>query len=639
MAISIGRALGSAIAGTLKGAAESVEAEDKERKDLTKLTVNSAMKRYAELEDERKKRMQLIEAEDNAVKALKGQTITLIDGKKSVITEAQARAAIRRYGVQETNKLILSDQIQFGTEGAVSPGKDVERTVVATDALEQAIPEDSGILSRGRYESVQKQTKQMLSAMGIDPKNVVLPGQKEVSNVVIEAGPGTTKTSRDAKYTNIPGIAGGMVTQVTRESLDGSIETRYEDLLGNDVSDVITQALSNKENDYKIADSYDAVSTEIDIREMGLAFNIGSDGQVKALNYEIAYTDSGQKLRSDSTGKFSIPVKDPNILTLTASQIQSLGGMDGVKATFDVLGKEGRAAYKDFNERVEAFENLTTVISENVDLLETHGNKLVTDVGQLAQLGAYVENNFGVAIDFAGDFIEVSVLEEAYNAVSGDVDNLQSQLESADPKDKLAIAQKIYAANQIILAYNYAKSTGDTRISNQDFDAFIKTVSAGSKESQKAIYQSRLKQALSGVNSSYKTLTQYTSMAGSGGTKILNSISEDRSIASLSTKVDSMFESTVPTRSEQQIVEEVSTNIDKAKQFRADTVLYNPKTNQLTNSNDPDRITVIAVLDSNGNLVLGTDNQPIIETDPNADAKYVESMIPAMIGNDLIKVK
>ena len=629
--MSWAKGIAAALTGTLEGFAEAAVKEDEKRDELTKVTLAQAMKNIEQAKELARTAQEEKKLEDETVDALMSYKV----GNEAV-TRAQATAAYRQYG-KNAASMLLQGQLEFEGAGELNPIQPVKRGTTDLTAIE-GMGAGGGMFSKGRFESVSKNTKSLLQSMGYDPAGVdVVQKSKIAGDLVVKPGAGLNKVTTDDKYTNVPGVQGGMVRTVTSQSPTGQITTRFTDLFGRDVTEEMQQGLQGGK--YRIADSADALFGG-DIKEIGLAFVFQDDGSVKPAGYDMAYTDDGRRLKVGTSGKFDTEITDSNVVSLTSTQVAALGGASGVMETFDKLGKEGRKAYQDFNERAEAFESLTTVVTENMELLDIHGNKLVTDVGQLAQVGAYLENNFGVAIDFAGEFIEVSALKEAYDAVSGDVSGLKQQLSTTtDPKAKLAIAQKIYAANQVILAYNYAKSTGDTRISNQDFDAFIKTVSAGSKESQQAIYQSRMKQALSGVSSSYKTLSQYTSMAGTAGESILKSIPQDRTTAAFSTKVDSMFDSTVPARSEQQIVEEVTNNIDQAKQFRADKVLYNPNTNQRTDSSDPDAVTVIAVLDSSGNLVLGTDNQPIIETDPNADAKFVQGLIPSMIGNGLIKVK
>lgn len=628
MALNFGRALGYALKGTLEGVAEGAQAEDKKRDELTKVTLSTALQRYNELDDDRKKRMLEIESENNAVKALKGQVITLKDGSKDVITEAQARAAIRRYGAPKLNELLLTESIKFGTEGKITEGQGTERSLLNLEAMQEAGGESASWLAKGRYESVAQNTERALRSMGIDPKSVVIPGMKEVSGVDIVAGEGTNKVTTNNKYTNIPGLAGGMVTQVNSLSIDGKLTTSYRDLMGQDVTDVVTTALSGSDKKLKIVDNYAALQEDLGYKGKGLAFRYNEDGTFKFQGYEVVYTNDGRQLRKgEGSETFDTPVTDANVITMPASTVAEAGGTSAIESAMDKIGKEGRKAFQEYQTQAEALEYVENVFGRNIELLKIHGDDLVSDIGSFANLVTYLQTNISSGIrvlsDELGEYIDLSGVD--IGRAEERVKNIRSQMESATPDKKLSLARDLYDANQIVAAYYYAKSTGDTRISNADFDQFFKTVSAGTAAGQMAVYKDRMNQAAGAVKSKYTTLTSYL-----GGTdassldatdkamrsRVLGSIPDSRLPENIDSRITTMFDQDVATKTTQQVAEEIDDAEKRAKNYGVQLRYINPNTGQLTTNTDPAGVSAYVILDKQGNPALGTaSNKPFFFPD------------------------
>jgi len=628
MALNFGRALGYALKGTLEGVAEGAQAEDKKRDELTKVTLSTALQRYNELDDDRKKRMLEIESENNAVKALKGQVITLKDGSKDVITEAQARAAIRRYGAPKLNELLLTESIKFGTEGKITEGQGTERSLLNLEAMQEAGGESASWLAKGRYESVAQNTERALRSMGIDPKSVVIPGMKEVSGVDIVAGEGTNKVTTNNKYTNIPGLAGGMVTQVNSLSIDGKLTTSYRDLMGQDVTDVVTTALSGSDKKLKIVDNYAALQEDLGYKGKGLAFRYNEDGTFKFQGYEVVYTNDGRQLRKgEGSETFDTPVTDANVITMPASTVAEAGGTSAIESAMDKIGKEGRKAFQEYQTQAEALEYVENVFGRNIELLKIHGDDLVSDIGSFANLVTYLQTNISSGIrvlsDELGEYIDLSGVD--IGRAEERVKNIRSQMESATPDKKLSLARDLYDANQIVAAYYYAKSTGDTRISNADFDQFFKTVSAGTAAGQMAVYKDRMNQAAGAVKSKYTTLTSY--LGGTDASKldatdkamrsrVLGSIPDSRLPENIDSRITTMFDQDVATKTTQQVAEEIDDAEKRAKNYGVQLRYINPNTGQLTTNTDPAGVSAYVILDKQGNPALGTaSNKPFFFPD------------------------
>lgn len=637
--MSIARGIAAALAGGLGGLAEAAKREDEKRDELSKVTLSQAMKNIEQAKTLAQKAQAEKKLEDETVEVLMAHQV---NGQP--VTRAQATAAYRQFG-GDAAKLLLQNQIEFEGQGELNPVQPLKRGTVDIQAVGDL--ETRGLFADGRYESVANKTKALLQSMGYDPAGVDVQQRAKVSGVVIKAGKGLDKITSDSKYTNLPGIMGGMVTQVVREDTTGNRTTSYVDLTGQDVTEKISAGLKNP--DYKIADSYEAIADDLNIREMGLAFRVKADGSVETLDFEVAYTKDGRRLRTGDSGKFDTAITDTNIVTLTSSQVAALGGANGVSESFDKLGKDGRKAFQEFNAQAESYEYLETVFQENLDLLAIHDDALVAPVGAVSEWVEFAKVNLGVAVevtkDAAGelgiefDGIDIGLFER-------EVDNLQAQhAEEQDPEKKLSIARKLYAANQVISAYYYAKSTGDTRISNQDFDQFLKTVGGGSAASQKAMYKSRLNQAKTALNSKFTTLNTYLPQGEDISQSdqlfkenITKAISTAKRLpAEIDARYETMFDADVRTATVETIVDEIEEATAQAEKYDIlPAALINPNTGELTDSSDPDRVTAVVVINKDTGKIMTTPNgDPIYDT-TGISADTMRNKLAVMIQNNLL---
>lgn len=636
-----GRKLLAAATGTMTGLAEVAEKEDETRKDLTKTVLNTAITRWGKLEDERAKSQAKIDAEDAAVKALSGQTIDLKDGGKAIITEAQARKAIQRYGADNVNSMILQKQISFSGEGEVKAGAGQTRELLNLEQIQksgEAMGQTGGLFAKDRYASVADNTTSMLQAMGIDPKSVVIPTAKEVSGVEVFAGPGTDKVSKESLYTDIPGISGKMVNKVTRQSIDGALTTSYIDLLGNDVTDTITQGLQDKKSEYKLVKDYSDLSDDINIRTSGLAFKMTKDGRPIAQNYSVVYTKDGRVLKQGESGKFDTPVTDPEIMTLPASVVSALGP-DGLDGAFDALGKPGRKAYEDFNGQSEAFGRAINIVSNQMKLFNSleNPNSLVADVGAFATFKDYVMTEFGVALQFVEEegqkFLDLSPTEQA--VLENRRDQLEKDMKSQTGEIRLGTARRLYQANQILFAYSSARAvTNDTRISNQDFDLFFKTVSGQNADTQIAIYHNRLLDAKVAVGEMYTSLKTAVDIADNeNANKILSAIPEGRTAPGMDARINEAMGSDAPKRTTKEVQEESNDIRNVYDKVVIRPEVLNPNTFQI----DPNGVEAYVAY-VNGKRMITTNNDIVLTTDvANTTKDDLKREVLGMLQNKLIK--
>ena len=632
-----GRKLLAAATGTMTGLAEVAEKEDETRKDLTKTVLNTAITRWGKLEDERAKSQAKIDAEDAAVKALSEQPIQLKDGGMAIITEAQARKAIQRYGAETVNSMILQKQISFSGAGEVKAGAGQTRELLNLEQIQksgEAMGQTGGLFSKDRYKSVSENTTAMLQAMGIDPKSVVIPTDKEVSGVQIFTGPGTDKVSKESLYTDIPGISGKMVNKVTRQSIDGKLTTSYLDLLGNDVTEIITQGLQDKKSDYKLVTNFSDLQDDMNIRTSGMAFQVTDTGKITPLNFDVVYTKDGGVFRKGDSGRYDVPVTEKNIMTLPSSIVTALG--DDVTDVFDALGKTGRKAFEDFNAQAEAFGRATHVVSNQMELLNEHGNALVADVGAFATFKDYVMSNFGVALEFVEgqQFLELDDGNRAILQNKRDqyLKNLDTE---TDPKKRLATAIRLYQANQILFAYASARAvTNDTRISNQDFDLFFKTVSGDTAVTQKAIYHNRLADAKIAVNEMYTSLKSVVDASGNESAKnVLTAIPESRTASGMDCRIIEVMGTDTPERTIQEVQEESTDirNVYDKVEVRLEKV--NPNTFQI----DPNGVEAYVAY-ANGKRMITTNDDVVLTTDiANTTKDDLKREALGMLQNKLIK--
>jgi hypothetical protein len=626
----------AAASGAAQGAAEVFEAEDKYRKDLSNTVLSVAIKEAAKRDDRIIEEQAKIDEEDAVVESLKGQQVPMKDGTTKTITEAQARQAYRRYGKQ-LHGLLLENKLTFGGTGTVGEGAAKKKSLLDLTQIEQAETGKGTGISTGRYDSVAETTSAALRAMNINPDAVDLPTRKAVSNVEIMAGAGTDKVTRESLYTNVPGIAGQAVTKVNKLSIDGKLTTSYEDLLGNDVTTVIKNAISSdKTKQFKVVKNYSDLSDDINVRTSGLAFKISKDGRPIAQTYSVVYTKDGRVLKQGESGKFDTPVTDPDIMTLPASVVSALGP-DGIDGAFDALGKPGRKAYEDFNGQAEAFGRAINVVSNQMNLLNEHDNALVADVGSFATFKDYVMTEFGVALQFVEKegqkFLDLSPTEQA--VLENRRDQIEKDMQSQTGKTRLATAIRLYQANQILFAYASARAvTNDTRISNQDFDLFFKTVSGSNKDAQEAIYHNRLLDAKVAVGEMYTSLKTAVDIADNkNADKILSAIPEGRTATGMDARINEAMGSNKPKRTTKEVKEES----DDIRKVYDKVEVRLEKVNPVNFKIDPNGVEAYVAY-ANGKRLITTDDDVALTTDvANTTKDDLKREVLGMIQNGYIK--
>ena len=618
--MSIGRGIMAALSGGLTGLAEAAVREDEKRDELSKVTLAQAMKNIEQAKELARVRQEELREEEETVEALMSYET---DTGES-ITRGQAIKAYRQYG-KNAASMLLQGQLSFEGAGTVTETPAMTRGTLDLEAT-GAVPEVGGLFARGRGEAIASRTRQGLKAAGYTDKGVEIAQRPTVEGVTVRAGKGLADRQRTTLYTNVPGLEN--VTRVDTIMPNGQKTTRYEDLMGNDVTPQFETASSQA--DFKVADNSDDLYRGI--KPDGIAFKIGADGKPQALPFVVGYDDNGVAWRKDDDGEFNIKITDPSVLTLSSYQLDALGGSEGVTNVFDVLDSSGREAYKNFNDQAEAFERAVNVVKNQNELLDIHGDALVADIGSVSEFIEYARVNFGVGVQIVKDagkeFLELSpgdlaILESKQEELR------QQQAQETDPRKKLAIARRLYQANQILFAYASARAvTNDTRISNQDFDLFFKTVSGSSASSQRAIYQNRLLDAKVAVGAQYTTLQTTAQARGEGATKILDAIPESRKAAGMDQQIIDIFSTPAPAQTIEEIKKEAEEVNSEASSYVVQKRLVNPDTGE----EDPNGVEAI-VVERNGKIQRYPDGSPIV-FDPS---QYTTDSVNGYILKGLIR--
>jgi len=618
--MSIGRGIMAALSGGLTGLAEAAVREDEKRDELSKVTLAQAMKNIEQAKELARVRQEEIKEEDETVEALMAYETDTGDP----ISRGQAIKAYRQYG-KNAASMLLQGQLSFEGTGTVTERPAIQRGTLDLEAT-GATQDVGGLFAKGRGESLARRTEQGLKGAGYTTKGVDIPQRAEVEGVTVRAGKGLADVQRQTLYTNTPGLEN--VTRIDTIMPNGSKTTTYEDLMGKDVTEQIKTA--QQQESFKIATDSDDLYRGI--KPDGLAFKIGDDGTPKALPFIVGYDKNGVAWRKDDSGEFNVKITDSSVLTLNSYQLDALGGAEGVTDVFDVLGKTGRKDYTDFNDQAEAFGRAVNVVKNQNALLDEHGDALVADIGSVSEFIEYARVNFGVGIEVVKDageeFLDMSegdfaILESKRDALE------ESQSQETDPRKKLAIARRLYQANQILFAYASARSvTNDTRISNQDFDLFFKTVSGSSADSQRAIYQNRLLDAKVAVTEQYTTLQTTAQARGEGATKILESIPESRTPTGMDQTIIDIFKTSAPAKTTEQVKKEVEEVSKERSNYVVQSRLVNPDTGEP----DPNGIEAI-VVERNGQIQRYPDGTPVV-FDP---AQYSQDSVGGYILNGLIR--
>ena len=519
----------AAIEGSLSGLADAAELEDVKRKDLTEVALKSALSSYDSFQQEKQTMQKVAKEEEAAVESLKGQVIAVKDGSTRLITNADALKLIRQFGAKEAMALILGKSISISGKGAVEQGEGTSRKLFDLEAMGKTSSGSGGLFAKDRYSQVAENTASALQTLGIDPENVVMPGQKVVTgDIKVFAGPSTNKIKRERYYTDLAGIPANTVTRVDTTDIANNTTFKYFSLDGTDVTDQIQSAMSNPASKAKLSSTRTDVFP--DVTDIGFAYLIRDDGTVKLQNFSVAIFKDGSTFRQGEDGKYDQEVPK-NIITLSTSAVSALQG--DVKDAFNPLGKDGAKAYQSFAEQAEAHARVSHTIKSQVGLLKRHGSALVAPIGEVAVMVEFLKTNFGIIGTYLKDKSEYQLSEAAYASLQEQTSALQNKYETTnDPKDKLSVARTLFNANQILLAYTSARAvTSDTRISNQDFDLFRSTVSAGNDAAQIEIFKARYNDATLAVQEKFRTLKSYA--LDDEAKKIIDNIPPERTSAGM----------------------------------------------------------------------------------------------------------
>ena len=521
MALSFGKALGYALKGTLEGFADVAEKEDEYRQGLTKTTYTSALKRYQELDDLRKERQALIDEEDAAVKAIMGMPL---DGR--ALTQAEATK------VYQTGKALGMDASEVLEKFTIASGKDAkvtrtpgtERSVLPEKApLDAAMageaPSDGSLFSTGRYEQVDEETRRLLQGSGVAGK-VSMPGKSYVEGVTLTPIADTDVSFDDAYLIDSDGIPTEQVTvKRTYNNRSNAVTVKY---LSKATGDEIKVG-----DNQRVSTSAEAFDNK-PFLDFGPLVSLTSEGAPEPVldengNVVYGYLMRNGEVRARRAGTISNEVVADAIVAGRDWAPSVAGGDLSKISKFEKLPsvKEFRKESADMRVTKQNNNLLFFRSEKRLDLHAKYGNRMY------GPAGAFADFVTGTSKFVDGVVVIVNGLEDLANSDASLEEkiqflesggNIQELRRIADQQDtfldqyigtaqEIAMARVLDAALATVTAYDLAKQTGDTRISNNDFDQYIKTVSGNNAEQTVNLIKQGLESNLDIYKSKYENFT------------------------------------------------------------------------------------------------------------------------------------
>lgn len=488
--MSIGKAILAGLAGAGRGAAKLALLEDEERRETSKMTYKTGVAMAEKFGELRQQSREEIIKENEAVNQLKNY---VVDGQP--LGAANARAVVRKAEVLGIdNPLDVLEQYSVSGDAKVTVQAPTKKQVIPEGLdLEEG---DSGIFARGRTKSVVEDAEKLLTASGIDLEYTI-PKRPEVDT----SGMTFTKrveedfdTSTKSMYLyqgDRPPRQVQTITYYDKNDPNRAPKTVIQDVLTGkpleiDPTDPNIQLLGT----LKEGDGSDRGPVLVATKDGFVDYKIGGVPQIGIREGNIVYAQNPDGTKGEII---------PNAIIVGARDVRSGQDVRTIKENSKL------PQFKIFQEK---FQDLTALQEQAVVLDERIGymmekNRQIGDAGYSAGGFFTTAVNTGIkAVSSSAAFLNdlatsdrfQGTSEEAetarYNYVESNESTLrelvsagETLVEGLDEVQARAVRMQQLQAEAILLAYDLAKATGDTRISNQDFDAFIKTVKGNSVES------------------------------------------------------------------------------------------------------------------------------------------------------------
>lgn len=483
--------IGYAITGALTGVAANVEKEDERRAKDSNTILAGIIKKSDEAMELSNQTLKESKEFNEQVEALKGRTyIDPITNQRKQITEAQAIYAINTYGDKLAEKL-ANQEIAFASKGEVirTPASLKGKLPNPLD-----IPEDKEnfLFYKGRQKAVATDAVKQAKAMGYSVEGYPIVSKPKATGVDELPGVGMYNRSEQILYefekTGELVKAFKQVT-LTNKANPNETQTFNVDFLTNEKVEVgaNTQVFPNI-NAGKVK-GIDDIGTVMVPGQNGYIPLFREGKPVKAFQMEngqirVEGTDGtpGEVIEIEGAQLFGTKMSqatgtDINEF-LNFSKVVGVKEFNVENVKFMKLGETMASV----NERVGFMMKLNQEVG---DAGYSVGGFLTTltnsTVKAVSSVGAFM-SGFSEADNLQGNSEEAQAAR--YNYIANEENTLRSFVNSAeqmlagakDAVEERAIKMALLETEAILLAYDAAKATGDTRISNQDFDAFIKTI-------------------------------------------------------------------------------------------------------------------------------------------------------------------
>lgn len=513
----------AALSGTAQGLATSALAEDevrqKQSSDLFKLGVTKAEKNQEEIN----LNVEAIKTENDVVNQLKG---TSVNGK--IITEAQARALHRVAKRQNKDALEIIGLYNVSGEGTVIPAQSKELSVIPTGLGEAE--DEGGFMQKGRNKAVVTESARLLKSAGIDVEMSTpqLPTVEGVQVTPIE----DVDISVSSQYViGKDGVPINQVLAVTKTNPRTNVVTV-------EYKDKVTGEKYVPEEGQRISSAADAFKVDQAFNDYGPLFVLGEDDQPDYIRNESGQKISGYlmkngEIRLQKGGKISDTVyKHPEeravlIAGKHYADAVASGDMNELNRLFKVKPiADFYSLLPTMDTQYQANNLLLRRSQRRLDLHEKYGNSMYGFEGGFATMITGLSKNArgigNIIVGLTGlEFGENATLDEKrettirYLESDNNIGLLrafadrQEELMSQDflsKQEEVAMAKVLDAAIATVTAYDLAKQTGDTRISNQDFDSYMRTVSGNNAKQTINLIKEGLGNMLNIYSSQYDNL-------------------------------------------------------------------------------------------------------------------------------------
>lgn len=527
MAIGFGRAIASALGGTVEGLAEAAVREDEKRDEVSKVVLAQRIKNSEKALELSLEQTEALKEENDAVSTLmKFQ----VNGKPMSRAEAtEVYRASQRLNIDPVEVLEkFSIESEEGGQLIATPPK--TRKVAGDETAKMMAEEeaDAGFIRRGRAKSVDETATKLLRAAGYSTE-IEIPQAATVTGVKLTRKKLPAKTSERTSYLfdDNGQVIKALVT-VTKDFDDGT--RTYEHF------DATTNQKVTAGSNQQIGFSQDAFKKDQAWKTYGQVLAPDAQGNMAPLYDNQGKPVFGYQMKDGSfrlqqqggigetIARSDITIADDNYIEAVGGDLKNINryeklpGMDDFRkeqtkmrkqaSVTELLIKRTEDRMKFLNEYGDDMYGLTGVFSDFVSRAST----------EVSSIGSFVD-----ALQTENDeFAQYALIESNQSSLRDAVENRDTILESiTDRAQRIATARVLDSAAAALTAYDLAKATGDTRISNQDFNAFIQTVKGTSAAKTRELLKARMNDAYT----SYKS--QYTNLEEAKNGVFLDSLSED----------------------------------------------------------------------------------------------------------------